>query len=288
MSSLPAVPETTSWKASLALTFAERLGATLLVRRGQQGPLAVQRPFFPEGRRVCHAYVLHPPGGIVPGDSLALDIVADKGAHALVTAPAATKVYTSDGRPSKLVQNLRVADGALLEWLPPETILFEGAHVDLRTRVDLSGCAGFIGWEVLCLGRPACGERFREGACRQRLEVWRDGSPLVVERARYQGSMHDAIHDAGWGLRGASVTATLFATVPNLGKDASVAVLAGLRALAVAKDEFSSATQVSGVLVMRFLGKSVERAHVLFEQAWHILRPTLFGRPACLPRIWST
>ena len=282
------MPESNSWKASLALTFTARLGATLLVRRGQHGPLAVQRPFFPEGREVCHAYVLHPPGGIVPGDTLDLDILVEKGAHALVTTPAATKVYTSDGRTSKLAQSLRVEDGAFVEWFPSETILFEGARIDLQTRVQLSGHAGFLGWDILCLGRPACGERFATGWCRQRLELWRDDSPLIVERARYAGAVRDAIHDATWGLRGASVTATLFATPIDLGKDAMAATLGELRELPVTEGELRSATLVRGVLVMRYLGNSVERARILFEKAWHVLRPKLVGRPACLPRIWST
>jgi urease accessory protein len=175
MSSLPATHETTAWEARLALSFSSRGDSTVLIRRGQRGPLAIQRPFFPEGAKVCHAYVLHPPGGIVPGDSLELDVDIEQGAHALITSPAATKVYRSDGRTSKLKQILRAADGAILEWLPQDTILFNGARIELETRIDLSGSATCIGWDLLCFGRPACGERFDEGACRQRLEVWRAG-----------------------------------------------------------------------------------------------------------------
>jgi urease accessory protein len=284
MSSLLAASEPTSWQASLALTFAGRDGATTMVRRGQLGPLAVQRPFFPEGREVCHVYVLHPPGGLVPGDSLELDVNVEQGAHALVTAPAATKVYRSDGRTSKLRQTLHARDGALLEWLPQDTILFNGARIELDTRIDLAGRAACIGWDILCFGRPACEERFDEGVCRQRLEVWRDGAPLVIERTRYEG----AVHDASWGLRGACVTATLFATSPALGSDESGALLADLRGLPVKPGELCSATLVSGVVVMRYLGNSVENARILFEKGWRLVRPAIFGRPACHPRIWST
>ena len=284
MSSLPAAPDLSPWKASLALTFAGRDGGTDMVRRGQVGPLAVQRPFFPEGREVCHVYVLHPPGGIVPGDSLELDVDVKQGAHALVTAPAATKVYRSDGRTSKLKQTLRAAHGAFLEWLPQDTILFNGARIELDTRIDLAGSAACIGWDILCLGRPACGERFDEGFCRQRLEVWREGVPLFIERTRYAG----AVHDAAWGLRGACVTATLFAASPALGSDENAVLLAELRALPVKPDELCSTTLVSGVVVMRYLGNSVENARILFEKGWRLVRPVLFGRPACHPRIWST
>jgi urease accessory protein len=247
--------------------------------------LVVQRPFFPEGRGVCHAYILHPPGGIVPGDTLVLDLALEAGAQALITAPAATKVYRSDGRTSRQVQTLRASAGSTVEWLPQETILFEGARAHLSTRVDLSGSAAFIGWDILCLGRPACGERFgASSSCRQRFELWRDEQPLVLERTRYDGDTQDA----AWGLRGASVTGTLLAAGPTLTDEAKSALLQALRALPVHTGGLSSVSEVNGVLVLRYLGNGVEHARILFEKAWHILRPGILGRRACPPRIWST
>ena len=186
-----------SWRASLALAFSASAGTTRLVRRGHIGPLVVQRPFFPEGGQVCHAYILHPPGGLVAGDSLNLDIEVEEGAHALVTAPAATKVYRSDGRLSRQVQAVRAAAGSVIEWLPPETILFNGARSHGETRIELSGDAAFIGWDILCLGRPACDERFRTGSCRQHFELWRDGRPLVLERARLEAASTRRVGDCG-------------------------------------------------------------------------------------------
>jgi urease accessory protein len=254
-------------------------------RRGHQGPLVVQRPFFPEGPEVCHAYLLHPPGGIVPGDALALDVAVETGAHALITSPAATKVYRSDGRTSRQAQILRASTGSTVEWLPQETILFEGARVQLSTRVELTGSAAFIGWDILCLGRPACEERFgASSSCRQRFELWREGRPLVLERTRYDSDLQDA----AWGLRGASVTGTLLAVGPALNDEAKSALLQDLRALPGRPGELRSVSDVSGVLVLRYLGDGAEQARILFEKAWHILRPGIVGRPACPPRIWST
>jgi urease accessory protein len=274
-----------SWNASLALTFTASAGATRMLRRGHQGPLVVQRPFFPEGHAVCHAYILHPPGGIVPGDALSLDIAMETGAHGLITTPAATKVYRSDGRTSRQAQIVRAAAGSAVEWLPQETILFEGSRAQLSTRVELSGSAAFIGWDILCFGRPACGKRLGANAsCRQRLELWRDGQPLVLERARYEGD----IQDASWGLRGASVTGTLLAAGPARTPETNQALLQDLRAIPVRAGELSSASEVNGVLVLRYLGNGSEQARILFETAWHILRPVTIGRPACPPRIWST
>jgi urease accessory protein len=257
---------------------------TTLVRQSHDGPLVVQRPFFPEGRKVCHVYVLHPPGGIAAGDALTLDVEVQERAHALITAPAATKIYRSDGRTSQQVQTLRAAPGAMIEWLPQETILFDGARTGLETRVQLLGDAAFIGWDILCFGRPACGERFGRGTCRQELELWRDGRPLVLERTHYGGE----IHDASWGLRRASVTATLLASAPTVNQSTAETLLCELRTLRPHEGDLSSATWVNGVVVFRYLGNSVEQARILFEKAWCVLRPAIAGRPACFPRVWST
>src|SRR6185369_6129537 len=98
----------------------------------------------PEGPRVCHVYLLHPPGGMVGGDELAVDVVVAADAHALLTTPAAAKVYRTNGAPVRQTQRLRVADGGTLEWLPQETILYDGARATLDTRVELARGARFI------------------------------------------------------------------------------------------------------------------------------------------------
>lgn len=221
----------------------------------------------------------------MPGDTLRLDLAIEGGAHALITAPAATKVYRSDGRTSRQVQTVRAAAGSTVEWLPQETILFEGSRSHLSTRIELSDSAAFIGWDIVCLGRPACGERFgASSSCHQRFELWRNAQPMVLERTRYEGDLQDA----AWGLRGAAVTGTLLATGPALTNEAKPALLQELRRLRVREGELTSTSEISGVLALRYLGNGAEQARILFEKAWHILRPVIVGRPACLPRIWST
>jgi urease accessory protein len=244
--------------------------------------LLVQRPFYPEGRGVCHVYLLHPPGGLVPGDSLRVNVEAGEGAHVLVTAPAATKIYRSDGRRSSLVQTLRVAAGAVLEWLPQETIVFEGAQASVVTRVALQGDASFLGWEILCLGRPACGEAFRTGQCRQQWELGRDGQPLVFERTGFD---HD-VQQAAWGMRGQPVTGTLLASWPGV-EAVDYGSLFG-EAAAPTEGDGLTVTRVRGALLMRYLGNSAQRARGFLERAWNVLRPLVAKRPTCFPRIWST
>ena len=187
------------WDAKLSLRFASRGDRTEIVERRHHGPLRIQRPFYPEPSGTCHVYVLHPPGGVVGGDQLALDVSVDAGAHALLTTPAATKLYRSAGARAGVRQTLRVARGARLEWLPHETIAFSAAHAELMTRVELAAGARFLGWEMLCLGRPASDERFDRGEVRQSIEIEIGGKPAYCERGSYAAG--DEVLSAAWGLR---------------------------------------------------------------------------------------
>jgi urease accessory protein len=272
------VPAAEGWLARLELGFAARAGRTVLSQRRHQGPLVVQRPFYPEGG-ICHLYLLHPPGGIVGGDRLELDLVCEAASHALLTTPGASKFYRSAGFLAMQRQRLRVAEGATLEWLPQEQIVFSGAAADSLTRIDLAPGARFLGWEISCLGRPASGESFTHGTLRQRLELWRAGKPLLLERSRIKGGS-DWLQ-ARWGAAGHTVLGTLAAT------GASEEHVELARAAVADADELA-VTRLDDVLIARYLGASAEQARRLLTRIWAALRPPLLGVAACEPRIWRT
>lgn len=273
------------WSAALELGFATEGGATRLARRAHRGPFVVQRPFFPEGREVCHVYLLHPPGGLVGGDELRLDLQVGDGAHTLVTTPAAGKAYRTLGPAARQTQALTVRPGGALEWLPQETILYDGCNLELDTRVDLGTGARFFGAETIVFGLPARAEPFARGSCRQAFELRRDGVPLLVERGRFDAGA--AMQQACWGLAGATVL-TLIVAAPALDPSAVEAV----RALAagLGPDEQAGATVLGDgdVLVIRHLAGRAERARAFVQAAWSLVRPALFGRAAVAPRIWAT
>ena len=267
------------WGARIALGFAARAGRTILASRTQRGPLAVQRPFYPEGDR-AHVYLLHPPGGVVGGDRLEIGVEVAAGAQALITTPGATKWYRSAGPAAHQTQVLRVAADGALEWLPHETILFPGARAVLTTRIELAAGARWIGWEVLSLGRPAIGERFASGMLDLSLDLRRDGVPLILDRLRLEQATG---LDGPTGLRGFPVTGTLVAT------GAGPADLAAVRAgCPVDQSTPWGATLLSDLLVVRVLATGTEPVRRLFVLIWSILRPSLLGCPACPPRIWGT
>jgi urease accessory protein len=267
------------WRARLELACERRGPRTVLVRKHQRGPLTVQRPFYPEGAP-CHLYLLHPPGGVVGGDLLELEVTVEQDAHALLTTPGAGKFYRCEGRQAELHQDLRVASGATLEWLPQETLFFDAAWAHLSTRVDLAGGGRFLGWEIHCLGRPAIGERFTRGRADLGLALYRDGTPLLLERLRLTGRQS---LDAPAGLRGRPLTATLWGT----GADAQ-ALERAREILARAEDLDAGATLLDDLLVVRCLGAQGEPVKALLTRLWSKLRPLLLQCAPCPPRIWST
>lgn len=268
-----AEPLLAGWNATLSLSFASAREKTVLARRDAEGPLVVQKPLYPEGPAVCHAIVVHPPGGIAGGDALALDVIAERGAHALLTTPGAGKWYRSAGPWAE--QRLAFAIQGTLEWLPRETIVFDGALSRLFTRVDLGRESGYIGWEIACLGRSGSGERFTRGRIELATHIAREGKLLFVEKGAIDGSgrlMHSPA-----GLAGHGVFGTFVATCGER--------LADARAL---QNERMAVTQLPGLLVGRYLGDSSAQALALFTALWKAVRPQVCGRDAVPPRIWAT
>ena len=271
------------WRAELHLRCEQRAGPsgprTVLARKHQLGPLTVQRAFYPEGA-TCHLYPLHPPGGIVGGDTLdfRLDVAGD--AHALVTTPGATKLYRSAGPRAEQTQTLTVGRGGTLEWLPQPTILFRGARVQTRTEVRLAAGASFIGWDILSLGRPANDERFCPGALDAAWALHRETRPLLLERLRVDACA-DLVRPTG--LRGQPVVGTFVAAGFPAGQ------LDRVRgAVAEARLGLFGVTLVDELLVVRALGGSTEAVWTLFCALWAQVRPAVVGRVACPPRIWRT
>ncbi len=277
------------WQASLALRFETdtRDGAdpiTRLTRRRHHGPLRVQRPFYPEGRHgCCHVYLLHPPGGLVSGDALHITAEVEEGARVLLTTPAAAKLYKADRNGVAWGQHtyLKVANGATLEWLPQETLAFNGSRGEQTTTLELEGNARCLGWEVLALGRPVGELPFVSGHLEQRFRLTRDGKPVWIERqsldplhARFMGR---------WGQGGCSVQATLWA----VGLADEAAAIEALREAMPASPRWA-VTRREGVLLLRYLGHERNEAWALCQQAWQILRPLMTGLEAQVPRIWLT
>jgi len=276
-------PVAAPWQARLELGFVRRGDSTILARRAHSGPLRVQKPLYPEGPAVCHGILLHPPAGIAGGDELSIAVGVDTGAQALLTTPGAGKWYRSAGPWAAQTLNFDVADDAVLEWLPQETIVFDGARGRLENRLRLGTGARYIGWEVLCLGRRAAGETFDRGELRLETRIEQAGKTLWLERGRLVGG--DPLLDSPVGLAGYSVSATLLAA----GRDIERALLAACREIITGEaGAHLGITALPGLLIARYLGHSSEAARHWFIALWRLLRPALLDREARPPRIWNT
>ncbi|MGM8850221.1 urease accessory protein UreD [Salinicola halophyticus] len=290
------------WDASLSLEFAARptvmatampeatpaATRTRLMRARHHGPLRVQRPFYPEPRVAgqsdpCHVYLLHPPGGLVSGDALKVDVSVQAAARAVLTTPAATKLYRADSHAVawSQINRFRVEDGAMLEWLPQETIAFDGSRGEQHTEILLQGNARCLGWEIMALGRPASHLPFESGRIEQRFRLIHDGRPLWLERQPLDPRHPRFV--GRWGQGGATVQATLWAAGLPSTQDAVDAIRAALPAATN-----WAVTQRHGVVLLRYLGDSRNEAWALCRAAWACLRPLLAGRQVCEPRIWRT
>lgn len=270
-----------NWRAELALRYERRAARTVIAERRHDGPLVVQKPLYPEGDAVCHTIIVHPPAGIAGGDELDISVQIGDRASALLTTPGAGKWYRSAGAWAGQTIAFDAGPGATLEWLPQESIVYDGALADIRTAVALKGDAAFIGWDLYCLGRTGSGERFSRGRCRIGTQIRRDGRLLWLERGTIEGG--GALLESPAGLGGKPVFGTLLAAAP--GVDAALVVACRETS---PREGQGAVTLLPGVIAARYLGASSEAGRAWFTGLWRILRPALLRRDAHLPRIWST
>ncbi len=289
--SLPIHTPAAGWHGRLDLVYAHREGQTLQTHAQVQAPLKVQRPFYPEGQAVCHSVVLHTAGGIVGGDRLSQNIHLEPNAHALITTAAASKVYGSrgksrvcpDGQQAKQTIEIQVDADAYLEWLPQETIVFNGAIYRQDLRVELAPGAGWLGWEITRFGRSARGEKFLQGEWRSHTEVWQQGRPLWIDRQWLPAG--EEILNSPHGLAGQPIVASL----AWVGKSVSPEIVEKARKLWSVEEHQGEAgvTQLISGLLCRYRGSSTVEVRNWFTDVWHLLRLSFLGRPATKPRVWQ-
>ncbi len=183
---------------------------------------------------------------------------------------------------TRQIIRLQVETGACLEWLPQETIVFNGAVYRQDLRVELAPGASWLGWEITRFGRSARGERFVEGNWRSHTEVWQQGHPQWIDRQWLPAS--EATFSSPYGLAGQPVVGTL----ALVGQPVSSQILEQARELWSAREYVGEAgvTQLMSGLLCRYRGGSTEEVRHWFTEVWQLLRVNLFGRPIIKPRVW--
>lgn len=274
-----------TWLASLSLDYTLESGRTV-ARYLHNGPLRILQSLYPEGDAVCHNVLVHPPSGLVGGDTLDMKVTLGTGAHGLVTTPGATRFYRSDAGLATQQVHARVADDARLEWLPLEAIAYNQCDGLNRAVFDLAPGAEMMTWDITALGLPAADLPFAQGTFRQHMEipgVWLERGTISACDTRLMNSP--------LGLAGQRCMATLVFAAGS-----AIAAERTERALACARDllEASPLRLTAGatsphkqVIVLRVLAPVTEPAMQLLRQVWAAWRHEMWGMPGAVSRLWN-
>ncbi len=274
-----------AWHAGLRLDYACE-GGRSVARFAHDGPLRILQGMWPEGDAVCHNVLVHPPGGLVGGDTLQVEVSAAPGSHGLVTTPGASRFYRSEGAAAVQDVRIRIEAGARLEWLPLEAIYYSGCRAENRLRMELAAGAELLGWDIAALGLPQANQPFARGAVLQHLELqgaWLERGRIAAEDTR--------LMDGPLGLAGHRCLASLFvAAGEDLARPRREQLLDAARAVIEPHALAASAGATAPgprVVVVRVLAPLVEPALQLLKAVRRAWRPLLWQLPAAEPRGWT-
>jgi urease accessory protein len=283
------------WLANLALNFSYTSLGTQLSKTRRNGPLTVQKAFYPEGKDCAHIYLLHPPAGIVSGDELHVEINLDDQAHTLVTTPGANRFYRARTDAnigiSKQVQVtiLNVKNQAKCENFPQETIVYNGADGFNTVDIYLTEQSVYLGWDITCMGLPSSNQLFTQGQYSQLNRVFVEGTLQYHDRIAITAKKNLLHHPAG--LAGNSVFATFLVYAPQqLNKPQRKTVIEAMRDVVENNQaqKHISITDIDGLVVIRYLGHHAEQCKKFFLLLWQVVRPLTVKKKATQPRIWYT
>jgi urease accessory protein len=274
-----------AWRAELKLDYTSESQRTV-ARYAHQGPLRILKSLYPEGDQICHNVLVHPPGGLVGGDTLDIQVSVASGAHGLISTPGATRFYKSGGHPALQQVVAHVADQARLEWLPLEAIAYNDCEATNRAVFHLAPGAELITWDVTALGLPTSDQAFAQGHFQQHLEI----TGAWLERGNIQGD------DTRWlnsplGLAGQKCLASLIFACgsPIATMRVEVALDAAREIIEAHPLRLQAGISCAHpqVIVMRVMSPLVEPTMDLLKQVWATWRHALWQLPSEAPRIWG-
>ncbi|NES86564.1 MAG: urease accessory protein UreD [Moorea sp. SIO2B7] len=275
--------EKSGWHGIIDLVYANHNGATQVTNSYSKAPLKIQRPFYPEGKAICHSVVLHTAGGIVGGDRLSQNFHLQANAKTLITTAAANKIYRSNGKQAKQNINIKIDADACLEFMPQEAIVFNDAFYRQDLKVELAPGASFLGWEIIRFGRSSRGKKFLQGKWRSNTEVWQEGCPLWIDRQGLVGG--EEMFYSPNALAGKPLVGTLY----YIGKPVSQEIVEKARNCWYNREAQGEAgvTQLLTGLLCRYRGNSTSEVKTWFIDVWQLLRLNYLRISATKPRVWQ-
>ncbi|HVZ45128.1 MAG TPA: urease accessory protein UreD [Ramlibacter sp.] len=284
------------WNASIRLAYAASGEGRTIARFAHEGPLRILQSLHPEGAAICHNVLVHPPGGLVGGDTLEVDVSGQERTHGLITTPGAARFYRSEGEAATQIARIRLAQHARLEWLPLEAIYYPGCDAVNRLELDLAPGGEAFGWDIAALGLPQANQPFARGRVRQHIELrgdWLERASIDARDAR--------LLDGPLGFAGHRCLATLFfatgSDMPRARRELALdAAREAIERDATHRDGAETSTRacIAGatspsprVVVVRALAPLVEPAFGVLKAVHRAWRPALWGLPPVQPRSWT-
>jgi urease accessory protein len=275
-----------TWHASLQLDYRREADRTV-ARHEHTGPLRILQSLYPEGDAVCHNVLVHPPGGLVGGDTLDIAVTAGNHTHGLITTPGATRFYRSEGELAVQRSTLSLTSKSRLEWLPLEAICYNNCQAENHLTINLASGAEMMGWDVTALGLPLANQPFHAGTFLQHIEV----PGVWLERGRINAEDH-CLMGSPLGLAGQRCLASLFfvsGTKLERGRrDIALEVARSIMASHSLKATAGATSPNGQVVVVRVLAPVVEPAMHLLRAVWTAWRQHFWHISHSPPRIWST
>jgi len=268
------------WVAKLAINYSKIHGRSYIRKISHEGPLLVQRSFYPSGPEMAYNYILHPPGGMVGGDRLQIQLHLENDAAAFLTTPSAGKIYRCLSQASRLHIDIVAEENACLYFLPLETIVFDKSYHESSIRLSLASSSQSAFWEIVCLGRTGCDEYFTSGSLTSSCEILLDDSLFYRERTVYLGG--DNSLDAPWGLGGFPAYGTLYCYRKNARRDIEDILVEEISA-----DMQSAMTMLDDLIIIRARACSGEKIRNLFTRLIEEIDLRMNGEKTILPRIWK-
>jgi urease accessory protein len=264
--------------------FGRRDGLTGLTHLYQRDPLRVLFP-APAAGDPPLAVIVTTSGGLVAGDQLEIAVTLAPGTAAHVTASAAEKVYRSTGRTTTVSQSLSIGAGAALEFLPPETILFDGARLRRETHIDLAPGSAFLGGDIVVFGRRARGERFTCGFLREVWEVRREGELVWGDALHLEDDVASIVaHPACFD--GAAAFATMILAPPNQDPRRFLECARAVQSAGATIGLRTGVTAIRELVIARWLAADAAMLRLAYADLACHFRSAALGLPPHLPRVW--
>jgi urease accessory protein len=271
----------TGVRGKAEVVFAVKSGGTRLIHLYQHEPLRVLFPSSPK-EDVLGAVLVNTSGGLVGGDSLDLSVALSPGAQALVTTQAAEKLYRSIGADCLVTAVIQAGENAWLEWLPQETIIFDGARLRRRTTLNVAAGAHVLAGEVLVFGRIARGEALSHGLIHDEWRISMGGRLLWADSLHLAGDLATKLA-APPGFRGSKAMATFV----YVAQDAPRWLEAARELIDPACGGWAGVTCIRGLLLVRWLSTDAAMVRRSYGVFWKRFRSMVGNLPPRLPTIWN-